>query len=31
MVQGLICPKLDILGQNSQFLCKKTLENGKYV
>ena len=23
MVPGLICPKLDILGQNSQFSCKK--------
>ena len=33
MVPGLICPKLDILGQNSHFLCKnrKKLDNNCHI
>ena len=33
MVPGLICPKLDILGQNGNFLCKyrKKLDDNCHI
>ena len=31
MVQGLICPKLDILGQKQSIFMQKSLEIGKYL